>query len=113
MAYDYSLIGALAYPSAAACRDALATARELLEHEETDFAEVVSAYWSTWFRAEGAMLHVSVVVSGPGDWWFALEGLIEELADDATAGFVDARHESAPGLVTRYGAGGDEDELSD
>lgn|GEM_PF-2580577 len=109
MSYGYSVHGVFVFATSADCSGAVAGARALLG-EDTGFGAEAARSWESWFRPDGASLVVDVEVSGPGDWWFALEGLIEEISDDAAGGFVDARHESAPGLVTRYFAGGHEDE---
>jgi hypothetical protein len=53
---------------------------------------------------------VSIALSGPSDWWFSFEGLIETLAETAETGFVDGMLEGAEGK-TRYHAGGEEEEL--
>lgn len=112
MSYGYSVHGVFIFASEKACRGAVASAHELVEDEDTGFGKVATRAWKEWFRVDGAALNVAIETSGPGDWWFALEGLLEEVSDDAATGFVDARHERAPGLVTRYHAGGDEEELA-
>ncbi|TNF37025.1 MAG: hypothetical protein EP329_04195 [Deltaproteobacteria bacterium] len=112
MSYDYSVHGVFVFATSDACAGAIRSARELLG-DDTGFGVLAARSWDAWFRPDGPSLVVDIELSGPGDWWVALEGLIEDVCDEAAEGFVDARHEAAPGLVTRYFAGGHEDEDED
>jgi len=101
--------GKLGYEDRAAAGEAIARAKALLEEDDEDLRQLF-ADEPSWIAAAGETVAVSIDFSGPSDWWFSLEGMVEALVETATTGFVDAELEGADGKV-RYHAGGEEEEL--
>lgn len=90
--------------------EALDQVRALLAEEDDDLRESLEDDWDGCFETNGTELRVALALSGPSEWWFALEAVMETLTADAEDGFIDAVMEGAPGK-TRYHAGGEEEEL--
>jgi hypothetical protein len=102
--------GKLGYEDGAAAGEALARAKALLEEDDEDLRELFADETDPFIRVSAETIKVTIELSGPSDWWFSLEGVIETLAETATSGFVDGDLEGAEGKV-RYHAGGEEEEL--
>jgi hypothetical protein len=110
MSSEMDFKGRLEYGSRAILDTALDQVRGFLGNDEEDLLEVFEDQWDTFFGVDGAALDVDIQMSGPADWWFAIETALAILTEDASDGFVDGRQEGAPGK-TRYLAGGEEQEL--
>jgi hypothetical protein len=109
MSSDMRFEGKLVYANRAAADEAVARARELLSEEDEDLRQIF-AEDPSFMRMVDETITVSIALSGPSDWWFSFEGLVETLAETAETGFVDGVLEGAEGK-TRYHAGGEEEEL--
>lgn len=112
MSSNITFRGKLAYEEPDAIEEAMDQVRELLAEEDDDLRETLEEDWEGCFKTKGNQLHVELVLSGPSEWWFVLESVVETLTAAAADGFIDAAMEGASGK-TRYHAGGDEEELDE
>jgi hypothetical protein len=109
MSSEIQFQGRLSYGSKVALKEALEQVRALLAEEDEDLREIFEDQWDGFFGVDGPSLDVEIALSGPSDWWFAVETVVEILTEDAAGGFIEGKVEGAEG-TTRYAAGGDEEE---
>jgi len=110
MSADIRFHGKLEYEERSSLEETLEQVQELLEEEDDDLKELLEEEWDSYLVATGKKLEVDISFSGPSEWWFAIESLVETLVADAVDGHIDGVLEGAPGR-TRYFAGGEQDEL--
>lgn len=110
MALDVEFKGKLTYDDDESLAAALEQLEEAVAEEDEELAELFEEEWSSFFGVKGAKLVVDISLSGPAEWWLAIEALVEGLTVDAVDGHVDGVLEGTPGK-TRYFAGGEQDEL--
>lgn len=94
MSADLRFQGHFTFPDEAARTAAEADLQELLDGEDPELIAILDA--DEALRFEGATAHVQVALSGPSDWFFALEAVVETLAQHASAGQVDAWLDEEP-----------------
>jgi hypothetical protein len=110
MSSEIHATGRFTYEDDTARQEAQSRAEEILSDEEETVREVVTDEWDTFFSTDGLTITVDMALSGPSDWLFTVEALVEAFAEDAVSGYVDVVVEGADGK-TRYHAGGDEEEI--
>lgn len=103
MSTAYTFQGRLIFASPTDRATALAAVRALFADEDADLSAQVFEDWDALFRPDGPLdLQVEIDGSGPSDWWFAFEGAVELLCEQAVAGVVESTDED--GGVDRYAA---------
>jgi hypothetical protein len=111
MSSEVQCTGRLEFESAMARERALEEVRAFLEDDDDDLRAILEESWDEAFAPDAdAALVVHIAFSGPSDWFFAIEGIVETLAEAAREGFLDLALEGAPGKA-RYHAGGEEEEI--
>jgi hypothetical protein len=111
MSSEVECTGQLEFESASAREEVLKNVRAFIEDDDADLRAILEESWAATFAPRGdAGLAVRIAFSGPSDWFFSVEGIVETLAEAAADGFLDLTLEGVPGKA-RYHAGGREEEI--